>query len=98
MRIDGKVIEYYSQKVVDQLVNTAFEFGQEKKNRVLSKREKEVLTEIMKGRSNKLIAIELGLNEKTISTYKARLMKKLKVNNIVDLIKSDLAKSIINEI
>lgn len=67
MRIDGKVIEYYSQKVVDQLVNTAFEFGQEKKNRVLSKREKEVLTEIMKGRSNKLIAIELGLNEKTIT-------------------------------
>ena len=29
---------------------------------------------------------ELNINEKTVSTYKARLMKKLNVNNIVDLI------------
>ena len=29
---------------------------------------------------------ELGINEKTVSTYKARLLKKLNVNNMVELI------------
>ncbi len=52
----------------------------------LSTREIEVLKLISSGRKNKEIAIELAINEKTVSTYKARLMKKLNVSNIVDLI------------
>ncbi|MDX1278350.1 response regulator transcription factor [Oceanihabitans sediminis] len=52
----------------------------------LSTREIEVLKLISSGRKNKEIAIELDINEKTVSTYKARLMKKLNVSNIVDLI------------
>ncbi|MFD2822077.1 response regulator [Lacinutrix iliipiscaria] len=52
----------------------------------LSTREIEVLKLISLGRKNKEIAKELDINEKTVSTYKARLMKKLNVNNIVDLI------------
>ena len=38
------------------------------------------------GKKNKEIAEELDINEKTVSTYKARLFKKLNVTNIVDLI------------
>ena len=38
------------------------------------------------GKKNKEIAIELEINEKTVSTYKARLLKKLNVTNLVDLI------------
>jgi DNA-binding NarL/FixJ family response regulator len=38
------------------------------------------------GKKNKEIAQELEINEKTVSTYKSRLMKKLHVDNIVDLI------------
>jgi DNA-binding NarL/FixJ family response regulator len=52
----------------------------------LSTREIEVLKLISVGRKNKEIAEELDINEKTVSTYKARLMKKLHVENIVDLI------------
>ena len=52
----------------------------------LSTREVEVLRFLSVGKKNKDIAQELGINEKTISTYKARLFKKLNVNNIVDLI------------
>lgn len=52
----------------------------------LSTREIEVLKLISVGRKNKEIALELEINEKTVSTYKARLMKKLHVENIVDLI------------
>ena len=54
--------------------------------RKLSTREIEVLKLISIGRKNKEIAKELDINEKTVSTYKSRLMKKLHVENIVDLI------------
>ncbi|NRD21662.1 response regulator transcription factor [Winogradskyella litoriviva] len=52
----------------------------------LSTREVEVLKLLSIGRKNKEIAEELDINEKTVSTYKARLYKKLNVTNIVDLI------------
>ena len=52
----------------------------------LSTREVEVLKLLSIGKKNKEIAKELDINEKTVSTYKARLYKKLNVNNIVDLI------------
>jgi len=38
------------------------------------------------GKRNKDVALGLNLNEKTVSTYKARLMKKLNVDNLVDLL------------
>ncbi|GGH40818.1 ligand-binding protein SH3 [Mangrovimonas yunxiaonensis] len=52
----------------------------------LSTREIEVLKLLSAGKKNKEIAQELEINEKTVSTYKSRLMKKLDVNNIVDLV------------
>ncbi len=52
----------------------------------LSTRESEVLKLLTIGRKNKEISKELDINEKTVSTYKARLMRKLKVNNLVDLV------------
>jgi len=52
----------------------------------LSTREVEVLRLLSSGKKNKEIAIELEINEKTVSTYKARLLKKLNVTNLVDLI------------
>ena len=52
----------------------------------LSTREIEVLTLLSNGKKNKEIAEELEINEKTVSTYKARLMRKLKVSNLVDLV------------
>ncbi len=52
----------------------------------LSTREIEVLKLMSSGKKNKEISEELKINEKTVSTYKARLFKKLNVTNIVDLI------------
>ncbi len=54
--------------------------------RKLSTREVEVLKLLAAGRRNKHVAEELNLNEKTVSTYKARLMRKLNVDNMVDLL------------
>jgi DNA-binding NarL/FixJ family response regulator len=52
----------------------------------LSNREVEVLRYLNDGKKNKEIAIILSLDEKTISTYKLRLLAKLGVSNLVDLL------------
>tara|TARA_B100002019_G_scaffold151986_1_gene130959 strand:- start:92 stop:727 length:636 start_codon:yes stop_codon:yes gene_type:complete len=53
----------------------------------LSMREVEVLKMLCDGKRNKEIALELKLNEKTVSTYRSRIMKKLRVRNLVELIR-----------
>jgi DNA-binding NarL/FixJ family response regulator len=52
----------------------------------LSSREIEVLRYLNDGKKNKEIAEILTLDEKTISTYKLRLLAKLNVTNLVDLL------------
>lgn len=54
--------------------------------RKLSNREIEVLRFLSDGKKNNEIAKILKLNEKTISTYKLRLLTKLNVTNLVDLV------------
>lgn len=54
--------------------------------KTLSMREMSVLMALVRGDNNKKIANDLVLSEKTISTYKTRLMTKLQLNNIVDLL------------
>lgn len=53
----------------------------------MSKRETQVLKLLVSGKSNKLISEELGISDKTVSTYKLRLMRKLKAKNVVDLVR-----------
>ena len=53
----------------------------------MSKREAQVLKLLVSGRSNKDISEELEISDKTVSTYKLRLMRKLNAKNIVDLVR-----------
>lgn len=53
----------------------------------LSSREIEVLNLLSNGKRNKEIAANLNINEKTVSTYKMRLLKKLEAQNVAELIK-----------
>lgn len=55
-------------------------------HRKLSNRETEVLRYLSDGKKNNEISKLLDLNEKTISTYKLRLLQKLSVTNLVDLV------------
>lgn len=71
------------QEVLDKLKKGKKEDRLFKK---LSTREVEVLRYLNDGKKNKEIAVILGLDEKTISTYKLRLLAKLDVTNLVDLL------------
>jgi len=52
----------------------------------LTERERQVLELIVRGRSNKEIALELGISPKTVSVHRTNLMSKLNVQNTVELI------------
>lgn len=70
--------------------NLALLSKQDKTERIyrkLSNREIEVLRYLSEGKKNNEISKILNLNEKTVSTYKLRLLQKLDVTNIVDLVK-----------
>ncbi|EKO5175773.1 response regulator transcription factor [Vibrio vulnificus] len=53
----------------------------------LSDREAAVMNYLLKGKTNREIANILSISDKTISTYKLRLLNKFNVENIVDLAK-----------
>ena len=53
----------------------------------LSPREKEVCTLVFEGRLNKQIAAALGISEKTVKVHRGRVMKKLEVISVADLVR-----------
>ncbi|WP_026915192.1 response regulator [Christiangramia portivictoriae] len=78
---------YLNRKITEKL-NSGITRGKSliTKFKKLSTRETEVLNLLSSGKRNKDIAEALDINEKTVSTYKTRLLKKLKVDNVADLI------------
>ena len=86
----GKII--MNETVKKNLALIAKQSKSERLYRKLSNREVEVLRYLSGGKKNHEIAEILKLNEKTISTYKLRLLTKLNVTNLVDLV--DKAKKL----
>lgn len=80
----GKVI--INENVRKNMALIAKQSKSERLYRKLSNREVEVLRYLSDGKKNNEIAEILKLNEKTISTYKLRLLTKLNVTNLVDLV------------
>jgi len=54
--------------------------------RLLSRREKEVVTLLLQGKSNKQIALSLGVSERTVEFHLKNIYAKLQVNSRVELI------------
>jgi FixJ family two-component response regulator len=53
----------------------------------LTPREREVMSFVVKGLLNKQIAFELGTVEKTIKVHRARLMEKMQVASLAELVR-----------
>ena len=54
---------------------------------MLSSRERQVLQLLVEGKSSVVIAQTLSLSPKTVETYRSRMMQKLNIRNIVELVK-----------
>ena len=67
--------------------------------RTLTRREHEVMTHVITGMLNKQIAFQLGISEETVKIHRGRVMKKLSVQSVAELVrlceKADIAPAVI---
>jgi FixJ family two-component response regulator len=56
----------------------------------LTKREREVLDQIVAGKRNKVIAADLGISQSTVEAHRAKVMEKLEVRSLSDLMRAML--------
>jgi RNA polymerase sigma factor (sigma-70 family) len=54
----------------------------------LTPREREVMALVVRGMLNKQIAFALGVSEKTIKIHRGRVMEKMKVDSVADLVRA----------
>jgi FixJ family two-component response regulator len=52
----------------------------------LTPREREVMTLVVRGLLNKQIGLELGTVEKTVKVHRARVMEKMEVQSVAELV------------
>ena len=80
---------HLSQKISNELIDNYLQMreGVEESDplSLLSPREREILQLVVEGHSNADIAESLSLSQKTVETYRSRLMKKLDIHDLPNL-------------
>jgi two-component system, LuxR family, response regulator FixJ len=61
---------------------------------LLTPREREVLEQLVIGRSNKAIGLELDISPRTVEIHRARVMQKMAVSSLAELVRLALAAGI----
>ncbi len=84
---DDKQIELYQRRAARS--NTSYA--------ELSRREREVLTLTAQGETSQAIAAQLGISVRTVENHRYRLMKKLNLRSIADLIRFAISNKLIDE-
>ncbi len=80
--------EYSSRKILDAApLNYARQRQERSPFELLSAREREVLQLTVEGATSAVIAEKLALSPKTVDTYRSRLMEKLGVQNLPELVR-----------
>ena len=53
----------------------------------LTVRERQVMNLVVAGKANKVIAMDLGIKQKTVEFHRARVMEKMRAESVADLVK-----------
>ena len=77
---------YISQEVAELLVKDIYHGEEKKLHEYLSDREFEIFQFIVKGVTSTEIAKNLDISDKTVSTYRTRILKKMNMKSSSDLI------------
>ncbi len=56
----------------------------------LTPREREVMDLVIEGKPNKIIAADLGISPKTVEIHRGRVMEKMQVESVAELVRLDL--------
>lgn len=78
--------KYITQALAERLADEISMQVEKAPHETLSDREFQVLTRLGAGKSIHAIATELSLSPKTVSTYRSRLLEKLKLKTTADII------------
>jgi two-component system response regulator FixJ len=54
--------------------------------KLLTPRETEVMERVVRGQANKVIAMDLGVSQRTVELHRARVMRKLKMRSLAELV------------
>jgi DNA-binding NarL/FixJ family response regulator len=81
---DGR--KYISPGVAELLVTDIYHDEDKELHEYLSDREFEIFKLIVRGDSAKIIAENLSISDKTVSTYRSRILKKMNMKNTADII------------
>jgi len=88
---------FFSQEVaraaLNQMVNSG---GKKEPYAQLTGREREVLSLIAEGQSNKEIATKLGIGVRTIETHRERIMRRLGIHSVAGLTKFAIANGLVS--
>lgn len=86
---------YVSSKVAERLVLDLGKETQKLPHELLSNRELQVLCMFATGKINKEVAEKLSLSVKTVSTYRARILEKMKLSSSAELIRYAVANGLV---
>ena len=78
--------KYITQALAERLADEIAGQVEQAPHETLSNREFQVLTRLGSGKSIHEIAVELSISPKTVSTYRSRLLEKLKLKTEADII------------
>jgi two-component system, NarL family, nitrate/nitrite response regulator NarL len=90
--------KYFNHEVSNILISnmmTNNKKAKEVKNYDLSEREKEVLTLIVEGLSNKLIAPKLFISSRTVDAHRYKIMQKLNVKNTAEMVRIAISEKLV---
>ncbi len=88
---------FRDQDLIDR-INKALELDRERRKgraeedeirgriALLTPREKEVMQRVVQGHANKVIALDLGVSQRTVELHRARVMKKLKMRSVAEVV------------
>lgn len=83
---------YFSSEIARLALNQFVRGGGPEEEETLTPREREVLTQIAEGLSNKEIAQQLEVGVRTVETHRERIMRKLDIHSVAGLTKFALAR------
>jgi DNA-binding NarL/FixJ family response regulator len=86
---------YLSPRVADAVIDD-YADGREDPLERLSAREREVLQLVAEGRTGAEIATRLALSQKTVETYRARLVEKLGIRDVAGLVKFAIQRGLVS--